>query len=118
MVLDMMCTKEYVVPKESKPMPETPPDTATMTIRLPSALRERLENLASATHRSRSFLAVNAIEKYVSLEEWQVAGIQKAMEDDRPGIPDEQIAAWIESIGTDKPLPLPKAPTRKKARPG
>lgn len=91
-------------------------DSATITIRLSAVLRERLENLAAATKRSRSFLAANAIEKYVSEEEWQVAGIQQALDDERPGIPDEKMAAWMDSLGTDKPLPMPKPPAGKKVR--
>lgn len=52
---------------------------ATMTIRLESDLKERLEGLADATRRSKSFLAAEAIRDYVALNEWQVAEIQEAV---------------------------------------
>ena len=84
--------------------------------RLAIQVRDRLERLAESTHRSRSFLAADAIEKYVSAEEWQVAGVQQALDDDRPGISDEKMAAWMDSLGTDAPLPMPKPPAGKKSR--
>ena len=52
---------------------------ATMTIRLESDLKERLEGLADATRRSKSFLAAEAIRDSVALNEWQVAEIQEAV---------------------------------------
>lgn len=52
---------------------------ATMTIRLEPDLKERLEGLADATRRSKSFLAAEAIRDYVALNEWQVAEIQEAV---------------------------------------
>ena len=53
--------------------------TATMTIRLEPDLKERLEALADATRRSKSFLAAEAIRDYVAVNEWQVAEIQEAV---------------------------------------
>ncbi len=52
---------------------------ATMTIRLEPDLKERLEALADATRRSKSFLAAEAIRDYVALNEWQVAEVQEAV---------------------------------------
>lgn len=53
--------------------------SATMTIRLDDALKERLEKLASATHRSKSFLAAEAVKEFVELNEWQIQEIQTAI---------------------------------------
>ena len=53
--------------------------TATMTVRLPTNLKERLERLASATQRSKSWLAVDAIQHYLELQEWQVAEIEEGL---------------------------------------
>lgn len=55
--------------------------SSTMTIRLEDDTRDRLEKLAKATQRSRSFLAAEAIRDYVALNEWQVGEIGKAMEE-------------------------------------
>ena len=53
--------------------------SATMTIRLEPALKQRLDHLAEATQRSRSFLAAQAIREFVDLNEWQVQEIRNAL---------------------------------------
>ena len=53
--------------------------SATMTIRLAPDLKNRLERLAEATQRSKSFLAAEAIRDFVDLNEWQVGEIQQAV---------------------------------------
>lgn len=53
--------------------------STTMTIRLESELKNRLDQLSEATHRSKSFLAVEAIKEFVELNEWQVQEINTAI---------------------------------------
>ena len=53
--------------------------SATMTIRLEPALKQRLDHLAEATQRSKSFLAAQAIREFVDLNEWQVQEIRDAL---------------------------------------
>ncbi len=53
--------------------------STTMTIRLDDDLKQRLDKLADATHRSKSFLATEAIRDFVELNEWQVREIQNAL---------------------------------------
>lgn len=53
--------------------------TTTMTIRLEPEIKERLDLLAAATQRSKSFLAAEAIRQYVELNEWQAAEIRAAL---------------------------------------
>ena len=53
--------------------------SATMTIRLEPALKQRLDHLAEATQRSKSFLAAQAIREFVDLNEWQVREIRNAL---------------------------------------
>ncbi len=55
--------------------------SSTMTIRLDDSIKSRLEDLAQATHRSKSFLAAEAIQKYIDINEWQVQEIQEAIEE-------------------------------------
>lgn len=50
-----------------------------MTIRLDSKLKLRLEKLAGLTHRSKSFLAAEAISKYLEIQEWQMNEIKKGL---------------------------------------
>lgn len=53
--------------------------TDTVTVRLESELKQRLESLSKATQRSKSFLAAAAIRDFVDLNEWQVQEIGKAI---------------------------------------
>ena len=54
-------------------------NTTTLTVRVASDVADRLKKLAEATQRSRSFLAAEAIEEYLSLQEWQVQAIQEGI---------------------------------------
>ncbi len=53
--------------------------STTMTIRLDTEIKNRLDQLAEATHRSRSFLAAEAIRDFVELNEWQIQEIKSAL---------------------------------------
>lgn len=53
--------------------------STTMTVRLDSALKDRLDQLAEITHRSKSFLAAEAIRDFIELNEWQVKEIESAI---------------------------------------
>lgn len=53
--------------------------SSTMTIRLEADLKARLDKLADATHRSKSFLAAEAVREYIELNEWQLHEIQNAI---------------------------------------
>ena len=56
-----------------------------ISIRMPGDLAERLNDLAKATDRSRSYLATLAIEEFVATQEWQVRAIREGMEDAQAG---------------------------------
>jgi predicted transcriptional regulator len=47
-----------------------------VSVRLKGGVSKRLEALAEATDRSRSFLAAEAIEQYLELQEWQIEAVQ------------------------------------------
>jgi RHH-type rel operon transcriptional repressor/antitoxin RelB len=88
------------------------PKTTTMTVRVSPQVSERLAALAHDTKRSKAYLASAAIADFVERNAWQVTRITAALEDARsgqPGIPHEQIEAWMDSWDTDKELPRPKA---------
>ncbi|MBC7842030.1 MAG: ribbon-helix-helix protein, CopG family [Gemmatimonadaceae bacterium] len=53
--------------------------STTMTIRLEDDVKDRLDILADATQRSKSFLAAEAIRAYVETNEWQIREIQAAL---------------------------------------
>jgi predicted transcriptional regulator len=88
--------------------------STTFTVRVDTATKKRLERLAKNTGRSRSFLAAEAINEYLDVNEWQVAGIKAAIETvDREGtISHAEVEAWASSLGNGSELPIPK-PTSK-----
>ncbi len=51
------------------------------SLRIPKVTKEKLEELAKATGRTKAFLAIEAIEKYLDLESWQISAIQKGIKD-------------------------------------
>lgn len=53
-------------------------ETSVLTLRLNTEAKRKLEKLAQATHRSKSFIAAEAINRYLELEAWQVAEIEQA----------------------------------------
>ena len=70
--------------------------SATVTIRLESELKQRLERLAEAMQRSKSFLAAQAIRDFVDLNEWQVQEIEQAVvEADRGEFASDQDVAAV-----------------------
>ncbi|HLY47483.1 MAG TPA: CopG family ribbon-helix-helix protein [Stellaceae bacterium] len=85
--------------------------SAMMTVRLTPELSEKLEALARDTKRSKSYLASEAIESYVTRNAWQVAHIRAALAEDEegaPGVPHEEVMRWMKSWGTDRKLPRPE----------
>lgn len=50
-----------------------------MTIRVSEEVKQRLNKLALASHRSKSFLAADAIQQYLQQNEWQLNEINTAI---------------------------------------
>jgi predicted transcriptional regulator len=59
--------------------------SSTMTVRLDDEVKDRLEKLADATQRSKSFLAAEAIRSFVETNEWQIGEIRKALKEAHAG---------------------------------
>ncbi len=93
--------------------------SSTFTVRVNSAVKKRLEKLAKSTGRSRSFLAAEAIGEFVDINEWQIAGIKRAIVslDSGEGIDHAQVSEWVRSWGHAKERPAPKpSATKRSAR--
>jgi len=72
---------------------------ASVTVRVKPATKKRLDVLAHATRRSKSYVIEEALELYLDVNEWQIEGIAKALaEADRPDAVfvdhDEVLANW------------------------
>jgi len=75
--------------------------TETLSIRLDSATKQRLDALARQSKRSKSFLAAEAIAAYVEQEEWQLGEIHAALGELDAGqaVSHEKVATWLKSWG-------------------
>jgi len=84
--------------------------TTTFTIRVEASAKKRLEKLARSIGRSRSFLAAEAINGYLDVNEWQIAGIKQAIAslDRGDGVAHERVKDWVESWGGRNERPKPK----------
>lgn len=58
----------------------------TVTVRMPKSLRDRLEVLSAETRRSKSFLGMEAITKFVETEEELIFGIKQAQAELKAGL--------------------------------
>ena len=83
--------------------------SSTFTVRVNSTAKKRLEKLAKSTGRSRSFLAAEAIEEYLKINEWQVAGIKEAIAstDRGEGVSHDEVKKWVDSWGAARERPIP-----------
>ena len=84
--------------------------STAFTVRVETTAKKRLERLAKSTGRSRSYLAAEAINEYLDVNEWQVAGVKQAIAslDDGRGVPQDQVKDWVTSWGSTQERAIPK----------
>ena len=87
--------------------------SSTLSIRVDSAQKKRLEALAKSTGRSRSYLAADAIDAYLDVNEWQVTGVKNAIKsiDANGGVAHADVKSWVKSWGISS---MPKSPRSRK----
>ncbi|MFN8955986.1 MAG: CopG family ribbon-helix-helix protein [Burkholderiales bacterium] len=73
----------------------------TINVRLPEALYNQIEELAKATARTKSFLAIDALTHYVQSESWQIRDIHEAIKEADAGefATDNQVKAVFAKYG-------------------
>jgi RHH-type transcriptional regulator, rel operon repressor / antitoxin RelB len=59
--------------------------STTMTLRIEDDIKARLDRLADATQRSKSYLAAEAIRDFVENNEWQIREIKTAIKEANAG---------------------------------
>jgi predicted transcriptional regulator len=86
-------------------------DSTTLTVRLDKAIKKRLEAAAARVRRSKSFLAAEAIEEYLAVQDWQVEAVKKGLDavDRGEVVPHDKVRAWAKSLGTRRELSRPKS---------
>jgi predicted transcriptional regulator len=75
--------------------------STTLSVRLSAKTKSKLDALAKASRRSKSFLAAEAIESFVAAESWQLGEIEAATKDlDANRIVEhDQVRKWLHSWG-------------------
>jgi len=84
--------------------------STTFTVRVEPDIRKRLEKLAKSTGRTRSFLAAQALNEYLDINEWQVAGIKRAVAslDRGEGVSHKEVKDWVSSWDRKRERATPK----------
>src|ERR1700692_5009439 len=57
----------------------TMPESSVLTLRLDAKLKNQLDRLSKSMNRSRSFVAAQAIQEFVTVNEWQINEIKKGI---------------------------------------
>ncbi len=75
-------------------------DTTVVSVRLSTAVKDRLDQLAEGVNRSKSFLAAEAIEAFVERELAIIEGIQRGLADAKAGrvVPHETLVDDLDRI--------------------
>ena len=78
----------------------------TMTLRLDDETHRRLDRLAKSTARSKSFLASQALNDYLEMNEWQVEQIRGTLEASDSAaasqfVEHSRVTSWLESWGSE-----------------
>ncbi len=60
-------------------------ESSGLTLRVSAKTKSQLEKLAAATNWPKSFLASEAIERYLELEAWQIKEIKQALKETDAG---------------------------------
>jgi predicted transcriptional regulator len=85
--------------------------TKTFTAHVPDELAELVDALALRWDRPRGWVVNRALADLVEQESERDRLTRIGLESGRAGhtVPHEQVRAWVKSLGTAKPLPLPES---------
>jgi predicted transcriptional regulator len=89
----------------------------TTSLKLPAELKERLQKVADARRRSAHWAMLEAIERYVSYEEWRdeiwrdaIEGL-KEMEETGLHLTGEEVNEWLRRRAAGEDVELPECHT-------
>lgn len=85
--------------------------TRVVTAHLPVGLADKLDEIAVRSDRARGWIVKQAVAAWVDQEEERHKMTLDALASVDAGrvIDHRDVVAWIESLGTDEPLPPPSA---------
>ena len=59
----------------------TPTSTTLVAIRVPVTMKERVDWMARVMNRPRNYVLVEALQRYLDQEEWQIKDILEALDE-------------------------------------
>jgi RHH-type transcriptional regulator, rel operon repressor / antitoxin RelB len=84
----------------------------TLSVRISPELKNQLDQLAEAEGRARSFIAEEALKRYIKEESWQVQAIREAFEKadtkDARFVDHGDVKNWLKTWGSATESPSPK----------
>jgi len=85
-------------------------NTKVLTAHVPKPLAEKVDQIAARMDRSRGWIVKQALSAWVDQEEERRRMTLEAIADVEAGqvIDHQSVQAWADSLGTDKPLPVPR----------
>jgi len=87
------------------------PKTEVVATRVKPETKAKLKAIAESTKRSEAYLAKEAIEAFVEVNDWQVREIELALAEAKagaPGVSHQRMAEYLGSWGTERELPPPE----------
>jgi predicted transcriptional regulator len=93
------------------------PQTKVLTAHIPLSLAKKVDKLSKQMERPRAWIVKQALTSWVEWEEGKDRLTREALADVEAGrtVPHEKVVAWIDSLGTKNPLPMPR-PKRARGR--
>lgn len=84
--------------------------TQTVTAHIPKDLVAKVDAMAARHDRPRGWAVKQALTDWVAVEEERHQLILEALDDVDAGlvVPHDEVSRWLNSIGTDNPLPRPE----------
>src|SRR3954468_10876806 len=97
-------------------MATTTNDTTVVSLRLPTELTQQLDELAAWMERSRSWLALRAIQEYVEREYSVMSEVMAGDKDIAEGrtVSLDQVRPWLQQLAGGKFSPPPQSRRRRK----
>ena len=87
------------------------PSTRTLAIDVKADILDRLDAAAERKERPRASIIEEALRDWIEVEDFNHRAMIEGMAEARAGktVDNERAIAWINSLGTDRPLPMPVA---------
>jgi len=84
--------------------------TMTLSVRIDTETKKRLEALAKRARRSESFLAAEAISAFLDAESWQLDEIQAGIAELDAGrsVQQKNVSTWLRSWGRKRERKAPR----------